>query len=107
MPELPEIEAARLAIQRVAVGRRITAVRCADDPIVFEGAWPAGIRRALLGRRVLAVRRHGAPLARGAHHRLGARRTALILGTAVSRGVPALDVARAAGAGNTNWAKIV
>ncbi|MGH7265918.1 MAG: DNA-formamidopyrimidine glycosylase family protein, partial [Candidatus Rokuibacteriota bacterium] len=36
MPELPEVEAARLIARRVAVGRRIVAVECADDPIVFE-----------------------------------------------------------------------
>ncbi|HEV8674486.1 MAG TPA: DNA-formamidopyrimidine glycosylase family protein [Methylomirabilota bacterium] len=59
MPELPEVEAARLAIQQVAAGRRIRAVWCADDPLVFEGAMPAGFRRALLGRRVRRVGRHG------------------------------------------------
>jgi formamidopyrimidine-DNA glycosylase len=59
MPELPEVEAARLAIQRVAAGRRIRAVWCADDPLVFEGASPARFRRALRGRRVRRVGRHG------------------------------------------------
>ncbi|HSE91825.1 MAG TPA: DNA-formamidopyrimidine glycosylase family protein [Methylomirabilota bacterium] len=58
MPELPEVEAARRAMRRAAVGRRIVAVRCADDPIVFE-APPARVRRALLGRRVLDAHRHG------------------------------------------------
>lgn len=58
MPELPEVEAARLAVVRAAAGRRIVAVRCADDPIVFE-APPARVRRALLGSRVLAAHRHG------------------------------------------------
>jgi formamidopyrimidine-DNA glycosylase len=50
---------ARRAAARVAIGRRITGVRCADDPLVFEGVSAARIRRALLGRRVRAVRRHG------------------------------------------------
>jgi formamidopyrimidine-DNA glycosylase len=59
MPELPEVETARRAAAAVAVGRRITGVAVADDPIVFEGRAPARIRRALLGRRVRAVRRHG------------------------------------------------
>jgi formamidopyrimidine-DNA glycosylase len=59
MPELPEVEMARRTATRVAVGRRITAVRCAEDPIVFEGVGAAALRRALLGRRVRAVRRHG------------------------------------------------
>jgi formamidopyrimidine-DNA glycosylase len=59
MPELPDVDAARIAAARVAVGRRITAVRCADDPIVFEGVSRARFRRALHGRRVRAVRRRG------------------------------------------------
>ena len=59
MPELPEVEAARALVARAAVGRRIVAVHCADDPIVFEGANRAAIRRALLGRRIRAARRHG------------------------------------------------
>ncbi|MGH7391511.1 MAG: DNA-formamidopyrimidine glycosylase family protein [Candidatus Rokuibacteriota bacterium] len=58
MPELPEVEATRRAVRRAAVGRRIVAVRCADDPIVFEVP-PARVRRALLGRRVLDAHRHG------------------------------------------------
>ena len=59
MPELPEVEAARRATQKVAAGRRIVEAHVADDPIVFEGVAPARFRRALVGRRVKAVRRHG------------------------------------------------
>jgi formamidopyrimidine-DNA glycosylase len=59
MPELPEVEMARRTAARVAVGRRIVQVRCADDPLVFDGVGPAGVRRALLGRRVRGVRRRG------------------------------------------------
>ena len=59
MPELPEVEAARRAAQKVAKGRRIVDAHVADDPIVYEGIAPARIRRALVGRRVKAVRRHG------------------------------------------------
>jgi formamidopyrimidine-DNA glycosylase len=59
MPELPEAEAARRLAERVAVGRRICAVWCAADPIVFEGVAPARFRKALEGRRVLAAHRHG------------------------------------------------
>lgn len=58
MPELPEVEAARLIAARVAAGRRITAVWCAGDPIVLEAS-PASLRRALLGRRVRRAGRHG------------------------------------------------
>ena len=59
MPELPEVEEARRIAHRAAVGRRITEVECAPDPIVFERLPLARMRQALLGRRVLAVRRHG------------------------------------------------
>ena len=59
MPELPEVEAARRLLTRAAVGRRIVAVRCAHDPIVFQGVSPVRVRRALLGRRIVAARRHG------------------------------------------------
>lgn len=58
MPELPEVEAARRAVQRLAAGRRIVAVHCAADPIVFENA-PARVRRALVGARVLRAHRRG------------------------------------------------
>jgi formamidopyrimidine-DNA glycosylase len=58
LPELPEVEAARATAQRVAAGRRIVAVWCADDPIVIESS-PARLRRALLGRRVVRAGRHG------------------------------------------------
>jgi formamidopyrimidine-DNA glycosylase len=58
LPELPEVEAARATAQRVAGGRRIAAVWCADDPIVLESS-PARLRRALVGRRVLRAGRHG------------------------------------------------
>lgn len=59
MPELPEVETARRTLARAAVGRRIVAVRCAPDPIVFGGVSPARVRRALFGRRLVAARRHG------------------------------------------------
>ena len=59
MPELPEVEAARLIARRVAVGRRVVRVWCADDPIVFDRVSPARVKRVLAGRRVIAVHRHG------------------------------------------------
>jgi formamidopyrimidine-DNA glycosylase len=59
VPELPDVEAARRQVARLARGRRITEVWCAADPIVFEGVSPARVRAALRGRRVRAVRRHG------------------------------------------------
>jgi formamidopyrimidine-DNA glycosylase len=59
MPELPEVEAARRAAQKVPAGRRIVEAHVAEDPIVYEGVPAARFRRALVGRRVKAVRRHG------------------------------------------------
>ena len=59
MPELPEVEAARVLARRVAVGRRIARVWCAGDPIVFEARTPRAFSNALLGRRVRGVGRHG------------------------------------------------
>jgi formamidopyrimidine-DNA glycosylase len=59
MPELPEVEVGRLIAPRVAAGRMIRSVRCADDPIVFDGLAPTKVQRLLRGRKVQAVRRHG------------------------------------------------
>jgi formamidopyrimidine-DNA glycosylase len=59
VPELPEVEAARILAGRVATGRRISRVWCAHDPIVLEALAPGRIRRALVGRRVQGVGRHG------------------------------------------------
>jgi formamidopyrimidine-DNA glycosylase len=59
MPELPEVERGRGLAESVAAGRVIERVRCARDPIVFDGVSPARMRAALLGRRVRAVRRRG------------------------------------------------
>ncbi len=49
MPELPEVEVGRLIARRVAVGRVIRRVRCADDPIVFDGVTPARSSACLAG----------------------------------------------------------
>ncbi len=59
MPELPEVEAARALARRVAVGRKIVRVFCADDPLVFEGLTAARFRRTLRGRHVRDVGRQG------------------------------------------------
>jgi formamidopyrimidine-DNA glycosylase len=62
MPELPEVERARRLVERLAVGRRIVRVRCADDRIVFVGVAPRAMARALTGRVVVASRRRGKQL---------------------------------------------
>ena len=62
MPELPEVERGRRLAASVAEGRTIERIRCARDPIVFDGMSPATLRHALEGRRVEAVRRWGKQL---------------------------------------------
>lgn len=59
MPELPEVEAARRAIERAVNGCVITAARAAPDRLVFDESAPSALARALVGRRVLDVRRRG------------------------------------------------
>lgn len=59
MPELPEVEAARVLATRAARGRRIVRVWCAEDPIVFERVPAQKFRRALTGRRIERLHRHG------------------------------------------------
>lgn len=59
MPELPEVERARRLVERVAVGRKIAKVRCADDEIVFAGVTPKRVAQHLRGRTVVASRRRG------------------------------------------------
>jgi formamidopyrimidine-DNA glycosylase len=62
MPELAEVEHGRRLAESVAVGRRITRARCADDRIVFDGVAPSTVAKKLRGRGVLAVRRWGKQL---------------------------------------------
>jgi formamidopyrimidine-DNA glycosylase len=59
VPELPDVEAARRLVMRLAAGRRIVDVWCAPDPIVYEGVSPARVVAVLRGRRVRRARRHG------------------------------------------------
>jgi formamidopyrimidine-DNA glycosylase len=58
MPELPEVESARLVIERTAVGRRIEDVDDSDT-YVCRPHPPGEIRGALLGRRLTSVHRRG------------------------------------------------
>ncbi|KAL6603767.1 hypothetical protein ACP70R_044128 [Stipagrostis hirtigluma subsp. patula] len=60
MPELPEVEAARRALQAHCVGRRIA--RCAvadDDKVVVSGVSHVAFERAMVGRTIVAARRRG------------------------------------------------
>lgn len=58
MPELPEVESARLVIEQTAIGRRIAEVDDSDS-YVCRPHPPGEIKAALVGRRLSAVRRRG------------------------------------------------
>jgi len=60
MPELPEVETARLEMDRVLTGKTIKAVYvdCADL-IVFDDASPAAVQKLLTGAKVKATHRRG------------------------------------------------
>jgi formamidopyrimidine-DNA glycosylase len=58
MPELPEVESARLVIEETALGRRIEDVDDTDT-YVCRPHPPGEIRTALLGRRLASVHRRG------------------------------------------------
>jgi formamidopyrimidine-DNA glycosylase len=72
MPELPEVEASRALIARVAAGKTVAAVRAVEsgggprsglfDEIVVCEASERALAAALVGRRVAAVRRLGKQL---------------------------------------------
>jgi formamidopyrimidine-DNA glycosylase len=59
MPELPEVETVRRAMNRALRGKRITQVEVVRDPIVFASHSAKAIESALLDRTVRAVGRHG------------------------------------------------
>ncbi|CAO1948653.1 unnamed protein product [Urochloa humidicola] len=60
MPELPEVEAARRALQAHCVGRRIARCAVADDAkVVVAAAGRAAFERAMVGRTIVAARRKG------------------------------------------------
>ncbi len=58
MPELPEVESARAAIERAALGRKIADV---DDTDTYECRphSPGEIREALVGRSLVSAQRQG------------------------------------------------
>ena len=58
MPELPDVETARAAIERAGLGRRIAEVDDSDTYVCRPHA-PGEIRDALLGRKLTAVHRRG------------------------------------------------
>ncbi|HEV8551355.1 MAG TPA: bifunctional DNA-formamidopyrimidine glycosylase/DNA-(apurinic or apyrimidinic site) lyase [Polyangiaceae bacterium] len=58
MPELPEVEVTRRAIEKTLVGRRIVRVKT-TAPSYFFLTPPARLRRALTERKVVELVRHG------------------------------------------------
>jgi formamidopyrimidine-DNA glycosylase len=60
MPELPEVESARLRMERVLKGQVIAQARPdVHDRIVFDRASPRAVQRALVGAKVLGSGRKG------------------------------------------------
>lgn len=59
MPELPEVEAARRAIQDNCVGKRIKKSTVADDPKVIDGVSPSVFESSLNGKTIIAAHRKG------------------------------------------------
>ncbi len=103
MPELPEVEFGRRLAERVACGRRIERVRCADDRLVFDGVRPGEVARRLRRRIVLSARRHGKHL----WFELDERPWPLfhfgMTGHLRTRGEPALALETGVAAGDTTW----
>ncbi|GAA5848220.1 hypothetical protein JCM8547_004448 [Rhodosporidiobolus lusitaniae] len=59
MPELPEVEAARKRLAKLAKGKKIKTVVANEDPIVFSGTTHANFATGLEGKTVKDVRRLG------------------------------------------------
>ncbi|KAF4399788.1 hypothetical protein G4B88_022871 [Cannabis sativa] len=59
MPELPEVEAARRAIQENCLGKKIKKSVVADDSIVIDGVSASEFEAALLGKTIVAAHRKG------------------------------------------------
>jgi formamidopyrimidine-DNA glycosylase len=59
MPELPEVESARLVLDRAMVGHKIVDVKVTSDKLVFEKIPPAQFKKAMLGAKVVGTDRRG------------------------------------------------
>ncbi|KAL2242717.1 UNVERIFIED_CONTAM: Formamidopyrimidine-DNA glycosylase [Sesamum indicum] len=59
MPELPEVEAARRALEEHCVGKRIKKSTVADDSKVIDGVSPKDFEAALVGKTIVAAHRKG------------------------------------------------
>ncbi|KAL6559797.1 Formamidopyrimidine-DNA glycosylase [Orobanche gracilis] len=59
MPELPEVEAARRALEDHCVGKKIKKSTVADDPKVIDGVSSKDFEAALVGKTIIAASRKG------------------------------------------------
>ncbi|KAJ0008120.1 hypothetical protein Pint_30185 [Pistacia integerrima] len=59
MPELPEVEAARRAIEENCVGKKIVKSIIADDPKVIDGVSASEFEASLLGKTIVSAHRKG------------------------------------------------
>eukprot|EP00252_Welwitschia_mirabilis_P002452 TRINITY_DN12403_c0_g1_i1.p1 TRINITY_DN12403_c0_g1~~TRINITY_DN12403_c0_g1_i1.p1 ORF type:complete len:451 (-),score=135.08 TRINITY_DN12403_c0_g1_i1:100-1452(-) len=59
MPELPEVEASRRAVQEHCCGKVIKKAVVADDPKVIENVSPSDLEKALVGKKLVAAHRKG------------------------------------------------
>ncbi|GLT57313.1 hypothetical protein SLA2020_302930 [Shorea laevis] len=59
MPELPEVEAARRAVEEHCVGKKIKKAIIANDTKVIDGISPSDFEAALLGKTVISAQRKG------------------------------------------------
>ncbi|KAL7139917.1 hypothetical protein ABFS83_09G085500 [Erythranthe nasuta] len=59
MPELPEVEAARRALEDHCVGKKIKKSTVADDSKVIDGVSPKDFEAALVGKTIVAAHRKG------------------------------------------------
>lgn len=59
MPELPEVEAARRAIEENCLGKKIKRVIIADDNKVIDGISPSDFQTSVLGKTIVSARRKG------------------------------------------------
>ncbi|XP_006341402.1 formamidopyrimidine-DNA glycosylase-like isoform X1 [Solanum tuberosum] len=59
MPELPEVEAARRAIEDNCIGKKIVKAIIADDSKVIDGVSPVDFKASLEGKTIVAANRKG------------------------------------------------
>ncbi|XP_019077947.1 formamidopyrimidine-DNA glycosylase isoform X3 [Vitis vinifera] len=59
MPELPEVEAARRAVEEHCVGKKITKAVIANDSKVIDGVSPSDFEASLLGKTIVSAHRKG------------------------------------------------